>query len=199
MDREVRFDVDAHSAPVLQGDDQPEPSSTAAPAVDPSALPPPLPMGWTPEEAASLLAGAFNLGILFYGPDWASDPREFGGSGALAVPYLDRYVPKGVGGAMGLGSLGLVAFSETVDAVRRRAAIIAAGPKPLWGPRPAASTTDRSVAPPPARPAPPVEPSASADPLGGGKYVLHPDMAAFAEATALQRAYEGQGYIEAAA
>lgn len=121
--------------------------------------------GWTPEEAARLMASIYTTGILiaFAGrkgrlpsvEEWpllAAQPAEFPGSGQACVPFLDRFLPKDQGGgiaAIGVGALSIA--GEVGMATGRRAYLLRkedGRPRPAAGP--VGATPAGSGAPPPA-------------------------------------------------
>lgn len=167
----IGIEVEEAGQPNLEGEGQ----ESTTPQAPPDGLA--VVAGWTPEEASALFSAVFNVGVLIYGPEWASHPAEFRASGAMSVGMLDKYVPKVAGGPVTTG-LGLLAVAgELVGAGVRRRAIIKRGPKPIWQPQPKAGEGEAGpVGPSPATaetPSPSPPPAAD----NGRAYRMPPDLA----------------------
>lgn len=93
-------------------------------------------LGWTPEEAGQLMASIVNLGCIFYGPDWLCKLEETYPGNAYLAAYLDRFLPKGMGGVAELG-VGVLLIGQTLASIGiKRVPLIKKGLKPMWAPNP---------------------------------------------------------------
>lgn len=157
----AEFEVDSHGA------ESPHPESAGeAPAVEATDVAPVI-VGWTPQEAAQLIAALWNFGMIIYGPDWATQPWETAGWDISAAQLLDQYVPKGAGGFVQLVA-GLIMVGNGLAMMGvRRIPIIQRGPRPMFARRPAA--VDAEVTPAPAPP--------TSTPNSSGKYHMPTDIA----------------------
>lgn len=174
MTAEVSFSVQQTGGPVLagEGEEPPLPDDLAPLA------PAPLLPGWTPEEAAQMVASIFTTGVMVaYVARWAGMPdpelwpylaatkSEFPQLGAGLVPLLDRFLPKGTAGGIAAAGVGILAgVGELGIAGARRVRIVA-----TVGPR------GREAVPAGAPQAP--EPAPAASTSDGGSYRLPADLA----------------------
>jgi len=158
---EAEFEVDAH------GDvsEHPEEAQAEQQAQE-AAVATVVAMGWTPEEATSLVCALWNLGILIYGPEWAADPRETLGWNITVAQLLDIYVPKGTGGMVQLGAGILMIGNGLMMMAARRTDIIRRGPRPLW-----LKASESQRAPGPSPQAPSAAPATRAA-NNGGRYEM---------------------------
>jgi len=165
----AEFEVDAHGAESAHE----EPAARATEAPETPDVTPPIVTGWTPEEATSLVCALWNLGILFYGPEWAADPRETLGWNGAVAQLLDTYVPKDTGGMVQTGAGLLMIGNGVVMMGARRYEIIRRGPRPMWVRKPAPDVDAEAQVTPPA------PPPAAAN--GSGKYRMPADLAPVSE------------------
>jgi hypothetical protein len=148
MDEEtVGFNVTEGGAPNLSA----EGAEAASPNPDLVLEPVVAPNLWTAQEAAAMISAVYNVGVLVWGPEWASHPLEFRASGTMLAPQLDMWMPKSAGGNYATLGIGLLAVAgELAGATARRWPLLKRGPQPLWTPRempatPAGSGATQSV------------------------------------------------------
>ena len=156
----VSFDVGEAGQPNLagEGEEAPTPEDAQGPVIQ-------VPDLWSPDEAAALLSAVFNVGVLIYGREWASDPAEFRASGTLLAPHFDAWMPKSAGGGYATMGVGLLACAgELAGATARRWPILKRGPRPVWVP-PSKAGGASQPGPAPAQP----EPGAPASGTAGYK------------------------------
>lgn len=159
----AEFEVDAHGAESLHD----EAATGAAETPESPDVAPVIAIGWTPEEAAQLIAALWNFGMIIYGPDWATQPWETSGWDISAAQLLDQYVPKEAGGLVSLGA-GLIMVGNGLAMMAvRRIPIIQRGPRPMFARKP----------PPDVDAAAPPQQTAPSTPARGDSYHMPADLA----------------------
>lgn len=161
----AEFEVDEHGAESAAD----EPTAGAPESAAPTEVTPPIALGWTPEEATALVCALWNLGVLFYGPEWTADPRETLGWNGAVAQLLDTYVPKDTGGMVQTGAGLLMIGNGVVMMGARRYEIIRRGPRPMWVRKPAPDIDATPQAPPP-------PPTPAPDASGNGHYRMPADL-----------------------
>jgi hypothetical protein len=181
----VAFEIEPHEP---QLEEEPEGASPEQPELDPAAVIAP---GWSPEAAQQFLMTVWNLGCLFYGPEWAADPREFVGWNDAAANLLDMVLPYSVGGPAGLGLNVARVAGGVAMMVMRRGELRKRGPN--WWKKPGLPQQPAG-APQPAQPAPAAAAPAPGEAPQGFKFA--PEEAAIVDQAA-DHSYDGLG-IQAA-
>lgn len=135
MNDQIAFTVHSSGEPVLAGEGE-EPPLPADLQDQVPTVPAP---GWTPEEAAQMVASIFTTGVLVaYVARWsampepelwpylAAAPNEFPQLGTGLAPLLDRFLPKGTAGGIAAAGVGILAgVGELGVAAARRVRVVA--------------------------------------------------------------------------
>jgi hypothetical protein len=148
------------------------------PEVDAGAAAPLAVLAWTPPEVSAAISQWWNLGCLWFGPDWQARPTELNQVSVLLAPYFDGWFPKGGGTDPGLVMVALACLATGITMAVQRAPVIAAHWRKPWiaqqlGAAQAAQQAQASAAPPTA-----AGPAADSPAPAGTSYKLPRDLAA---------------------
>ncbi len=175
MSETSEFVVHEAGAPNLigEGEAPPAPEGAGAQAGQPLAV-----LAWTPPEVSAAVSQWWNLGCLWFGPDWQARPTELNQVSILLAPYFDTWFPKGGGTDPGLVMVALACLATGVTMAVQRAPVIIAHWRNPWlaqqlGVAQAAQQAQASGAAPT-----PAGPAAESPAPGGTSYKLPRDLAA---------------------
>ena len=121
MSEAAEFEVEDPGAPTLQGGEAG--GAEAGPEVGPDVgIPNAVALlAWTPTEVTAAICQWWNLGCLWFGPEWQAHPTELAQLSVMLAPYFDIWFPKGGGQDPGLVMVALAAAGTGITMALSRA------------------------------------------------------------------------------